>query len=72
MKAEVGKMMVAVGAVLAVVGLALWKDLQIPLLGRLPGDFHFKGDGYDVYVPLATSLLVSAVISLILLLFRGR
>jgi hypothetical protein len=39
-------------------------------LGRLPGDFTFRRGTTTVYLPLATSLLVSVVLSVIVMLFR--
>ena len=53
----------AIGVLMLAVG-------RIPWLGRLPGDFTFRRDGLTVYFPLATSLLVSAVLSAILYWFR--
>jgi len=38
--------------------------------GRLPGDFHIHRDGFDFYLPLSTSVLVSLVFTLLLWLFR--
>jgi hypothetical protein len=43
---------------------------RIPWLGRLPGDITIRRDGLTVYVPLASCLLVSVALSLVLYLFR--
>jgi hypothetical protein len=61
-----GKLLVLLGAVLVVVGLALMVAPKIPFLGKLPGDIHIKRDNFEFYFPLATSLLVSLVLSGIL------
>ncbi len=61
------KLLIVVGLVLVVVGLAV--QLGLPL-GRLPGDFSFKRGNTTVYLPLATSLLASIVLSVIVLFFR--
>jgi hypothetical protein len=41
-------------------------------LGRLPGDFTWKGKHGSVHLPLATSLIVSAVLTLLINLWLGR
>ncbi|RMG98164.1 MAG: DUF2905 domain-containing protein [Deltaproteobacteria bacterium] len=41
-------------------------------LGRLPGDLVFERDGFSLHVPLATSLLLSVVLTVLLNLFVGR
>lgn len=43
---------------------------KIPFLGKLPGDISIKGKNYSVYIPIATSLLISLLISLILYLYN--
>jgi hypothetical protein len=62
---DLGRALLLVAAVLAVVGAALlWHD-RIPGLGRLPGDLVFRRGGTTVYVPIATSILLSLILSLI-------
>jgi len=39
-------------------------------LGRLPGDFHVHREGFDLYLPLGTSVLVSLAVTLLLWLLR--
>jgi Protein of unknown function (DUF2905) len=41
----------------------------VPFVGRLPGDFTFSGDRWTVYAPIATSILVSLVLTAALSLF---
>ena len=61
--------LIGAGLALLVAGLT-WPWLcRIPL-GRLPGDFHFHRDGFDLYLPLASSVLVSAVLTLLLWCLR--
>lgn len=64
---ELGKLLVFLGLALLVAGLAvmLLGRMSWPL-GRLPGDFLYRGKRTTVYFPLATSLLVSAVLSIVL------
>jgi hypothetical protein len=71
---EVGKMFIYLGAALVVAGLVLvlLGRMHFPL-GRLPGDFLYRGKHTTVYFPLATSVLVSVVLSIVLyLLSRWR
>jgi hypothetical protein len=68
---SLGRVLIVGGLVLAAVGLLFLLGSRLPLLGRLPGDLHWERDGVSVYVPLATSLLVSVVLSVLLtLVFR--
>ena len=62
-----GPTLVVVGLVVAAVGALVW--LGVPL-GRLPGDIAIERDGFRLYVPITTSLLVSAAFMLISWLLR--
>jgi hypothetical protein len=64
---DLGKLLVVFGAVLLVAGVLLTfaGRLNLPL-GRLPGDLVYRGKNTVFYFPLATSLLLSIVLSLIL------
>jgi hypothetical protein len=66
---ELGKLLVMFGAVLVVVGIVVMVlgRMNFPL-GRLPGDFLYRGKNTTVYFPLATSVVVSAVLSVLLYL----
>jgi hypothetical protein len=65
--AELGKSLVLVGLVVAAVGLLLmlFGRANLPL-GRLPGDILYRGKNSVFYFPLATSILLSVMVSLIL------
>jgi len=64
---ELGKLLLLAGAFLAIVGLILILAGRFHLpLGRLPGDFTYRGKNVVVYFPLGTSLLLSILLSLIL------
>lgn len=69
--AEIGRVLIGVGAVLATLGVALVLAGRAGL-GRLPGDFSFGGDGARVYVPLATCLLLSLIATVVLNLLVRR
>ena len=66
-----GKLLVAAGVVITMVGLVLLLAERFGL-GRLPGDFSFAVGSGRVYLPLATSLVLSVVLTLLLNLFLRR
>ncbi|HLW84519.1 MAG TPA: DUF2905 domain-containing protein [Candidatus Sulfotelmatobacter sp.] len=63
---EFGRLLVFLGLLPAVAGVVLMLLGRAHLPGRLPGDFVYRGKHTTVYFPLATSLLVSVVLSLVL------
>jgi hypothetical protein len=63
---ELGKLLVIAGIALALVGGLLWLAPQIPWLGRLPGDLRIERPGVRLYLPIATSLALSVLLTLIL------
>lgn len=63
------KLLIGMGLVLVGAGL-LWPWLRKSGLGRLPGDFVIDRGGFRLYLPLATCLLLSLVLSVILWLLR--
>jgi hypothetical protein len=69
-----GKMLIIIGVVLIVAGVAMVLAGRAGLpLGRLPGDFTYRGKNLTVFFPLGTSILLSIILSLIVwLLGRGR
>ena len=67
--ADLGKVLIVVGVVLAVGGLLLiLLGRTNLLLGRLPGDIFYRGKDTTFYFPLATSILLSVVLSILLYL----
>jgi hypothetical protein len=65
-----GRLLIITGLVLALAGVVVSAMGRVPWLGRLPGDILVRRDNVTFYFPLASCLLVSAVISLLLYLFR--
>ncbi len=63
-----GRVLLVVGVVVAIIGLALMFGDRIPLLGRLPGDVAIRGDRWSFYAPIGTSILISVVLTLVLAL----
>ena len=68
--APIGRALIGVGAVIVVIGLVLLLAEKVPYLGRLPGDIIWKRGGFSLYLPLATCLVISLLVSLILWLVR--
>lgn len=67
---DLGKVLVIVGLLTAAIGLVLWSGFGRGWLGRLPGDIHYHRDNFGFYFPIVTCLLLSALLSLVLWLFR--
>ena len=63
---QFGRVLVLVGAVILFLGLLLVVAERVPLIGRLPGDITVRGDGWTVYAPLATSIVLSVLLTLVL------
>ena len=63
------RFLITLGVILIVGGL-LWPWIGKLGLGRLPGDIRFERDGFRFYFPITTGLLISAVVTLILWIFR--
>jgi hypothetical protein len=63
-----GKVLILIGLALIVAGL-IWLAGERLGLGRLPGDIVVEREGFRLYIPLMTSLIISVVLSLALWLF---
>lgn len=66
------KTFIILGIVFILAGGILSFAGKIPWLGRLPGDIVIKKENFSFYFPLATCLLLSALLSLVLFLWRQR
>lgn len=62
---DLGRMLMLAGGALLVVGALLSLGGRVPWLGRLPGDIVIERENVRFYFPLATSILVSVVVSLL-------
>ena len=70
-----GKLLVLVGAVSVLLGLALTFSDKIPFLGKLPGDISMKKENFHFYFPITSSILLSVVLSLVVWIishYKGR
>jgi len=67
---DMGRMLMIVGALVFIAGGLLMVAGKVPFIGKLPGDIYIKRDGFTFYFPLATSILLSVLLTFILWLFR--
>ncbi len=69
-----GKFLIILGVIIAATGglLLIFKHSGIPILGKLPGDIIIKKENFTFYFPLATSIILSIILSLILYFVAGR
>ena len=66
-----GKPLIIMGLVLVAVGLIFTFSPRFPTwLGRLPGDINIKRDNFSFHFPLVTCLIISAILSFVMWLFR--
>ena len=65
-----GRVLMILGAALFVVGLLSSLAPRVPWLGRLPGDIVYRRGNFTLYFPLATSILLSLLLTLLLSAFR--
>jgi hypothetical protein len=64
--AQFGRVLVLIGAVILGFGVLLVVADRVPFVGRLPGDITVRGDGWTLYAPLATSIVLSVVLTAVL------
>ncbi len=67
---ELGKLLLFVGLFMVIAGLVLVFLPKIPFIGRLPGDIVIKKGNFTFYFPLATSILLSIILTILFSIFR--
>jgi hypothetical protein len=65
-----GKVLVFLGLILVILGGVFVLLPKIPWIGKLPGDFFFKGEKVTFYFPITTCIIVSILVTLLVALFR--
>jgi hypothetical protein len=63
---DLAKLLILFGVVMVVIGGALLLFGRVPFIGRLPGDITFSQGGFTCFFPLATSILLSIVVTILL------
>ncbi len=72
---ELGKSLILLGLVIVLLGLFLVYQDKLPFvkfLGKLPGDMKFERENFTFYFPLATSIVVSVLLTLLFALFNRK
>lgn len=68
-KPEMNKILVAIGIIILAIGL-LWPIISKMPFGKLPGDIAIKKEGFQLYFPVTTMIIISLAVSIILWLFK--
>lgn len=63
---EMAKFLMLIGTIIFAVGFIVLVAPKIPWLGRLPGDIDFKGKNFRVYFPIATCIILSILLTILL------
>jgi hypothetical protein len=66
----IGRILIYLGFLLVVLGVIFSLIGRIPWLGQLPGDITIERERFTFYFPLATCLIISVILSLVLYFFR--
>jgi hypothetical protein len=67
---DFGKILVFLGVILLGLGLILLYGPKIPWLGKLPGDITIQREKFTFYFPLASSIVISILLTILFSLFR--
>ena len=65
-----GRILMLMGAALLILGALLSFGARVPWLGRLPGDIVIERDNFRFYFPIATSIVISIILTLLAAAFR--
>jgi hypothetical protein len=69
---DLGRSLLVMGLVVALVGVVLMLAGRVPWLGRLPGDIYIQRGNWSFYFPLMTSIVVSVLLTVVFWLFSRR
>jgi len=70
MISSLGKLIITFGIVLVLLGGLLLLFGKLPFFGKLPGDIYIQKKNFSIYFPLASSILLSLILSLLFVLFN--
>ncbi len=68
---EIGRLLLVVGLLIAGIGLLAVLGVRLPF-GNLPGDIRIEGERGGIFIPLATMIVVSIVLTIVLNVFLRR
>ena len=63
---SLGRLLIYIGIVMVLIGGFFFLVAKVPWFGKLPGDIIYRREGLTVYVPIATMILMSLVLTLLL------
>ncbi len=69
---DLGRLLLLLGTLFLLAGLALTYGKSLPWLGKLPGDFLIRKGNFTFYFPLMTAIVLSLVLTLLMYLLRKR
>ena len=69
---DMAKIFFTIGVIFILIGLGTYLVGKFPGAGKLPGDILIKKENFTFYFPLATCLLISLIVSVILHILRKR
>jgi len=69
---SLGKIIMILGIVIFLIGGLMLLAGKIPYIGRLPGDIYIRRENFTFYFPLATGIILSIVLTVVLNLFFRR
>jgi hypothetical protein len=69
---HIGKFLIIFGIVIIVIGSVLLLSGKVPFPGRLPGDFMIQKKNFTFYFPLATSIALSLILTLLFWVFGKK
>jgi Zn-dependent protease with chaperone function len=67
-----GKILIFLGIILTAAGILFMFGAKIPWFGKLPGDIYIKKENFTFYFPLATSILLSVILSIVMLFISRK
>jgi len=68
--ALMGKMLIALGIILILIGILITAGPKIPWIGRLPGDISFQRENFGFYFPVTSCIIISVIFTLLFYFFR--
>ena len=63
---SLGRLLISIGVVVVLIGGFFVLAAKVPWFGKLPGDLVYRREGWTIYFPVATMVLVSLVLTLLL------
>jgi len=69
---EIGKVLIVIGIIIIIMGLLMIAADKFSFIGKLPGDIVIKKSNFVFYFPLATSILLSIILSFVFYFLSKR